>query len=214
VFVLHIAIIGGAFLVMLLGSHAPMLVVLVLLKTGMDLYTHSRAHRRAQAEERRKLDAAFRLFEAFRRGDTAADAEGGANDSLQARFPGYVRDRQAETWRRRPAAWLTLGGVGALAVGILLVIAEVFVPGGVLAGAGLVAFITGVVLYNMRRRLPCSVCGRRMEIVETGVTPAEMTPAERFATLRGTARARQRWLVCHPCKRYWQAWRSVQGADD
>jgi hypothetical protein len=42
--VLHIAIIGGGFGVMLVGSPVPLLAMLVLLKTGLDLYLHMRTH--------------------------------------------------------------------------------------------------------------------------------------------------------------------------
>jgi len=213
VVILHIAIIGGGFLIQMLGAPALMLALLVLLKTGMDLYTHSRVHRRAQSQQRRKLERAYRLFESFRRSAATADAEGGATDSLQARFPGYVRDRTAEKWHRRPCAWLTFGGMIAGVVGGITLALGAGVLGGVVLGTGVAAFIVGVVLYNIRQRLPCSVCGRPMEVVETSVTPAEMTAVERLSTLKGTVSARQRWLVCHPCKRYWLTWRSVQGGD-
>jgi len=47
--VLHIAIILGAFGIMALGQPVAMLVVLVLLKMGLDIALHLREHRKAQA---------------------------------------------------------------------------------------------------------------------------------------------------------------------
>jgi hypothetical protein len=44
VFVLHIAIIGGGFLIMLLGQPLGALILLIVLKTGLDLLSHTRAH--------------------------------------------------------------------------------------------------------------------------------------------------------------------------
>ena len=143
-----------------------------------------------------------------------ASSSGVVPDSFQARFPGYVRDPKAEARHYRPFMFLILGGLAVGIVGFLVDMAGATVAGVILCGVSASAFFVGVILHSRRRRPRCSNCGRPMEVVETGVTPAEMTPAERFATLRGTARARQRWLVCHPCKRYWQAWRSVQGTDD
>jgi hypothetical protein len=50
VVVLHVTIILGAFLVGSLGSPLPALVLLVVLKTGIDLVAHLREHRRASAQ--------------------------------------------------------------------------------------------------------------------------------------------------------------------
>jgi hypothetical protein len=43
--ILHVAIIGGGFGVMALGSPLPLLVVLVALKLGLDVWLHRREHR-------------------------------------------------------------------------------------------------------------------------------------------------------------------------
>jgi hypothetical protein len=48
VVVLHVTIIVGAFLVGSLGSPLPALVLLIVLKTGIDLAAHLREHRRAR----------------------------------------------------------------------------------------------------------------------------------------------------------------------
>jgi hypothetical protein len=48
VFVLHLTILGGAFLVANLGEPLYGLVLLVVLKTGVDLWAHLREHRRYQ----------------------------------------------------------------------------------------------------------------------------------------------------------------------
>jgi hypothetical protein len=48
--ILHIAIIGGGFFVLSLGSPLPLLVVLVVLKTGIDLFFHIREHREPQVK--------------------------------------------------------------------------------------------------------------------------------------------------------------------
>ena len=42
---IHIAIIAGAMPVMALGSPVPLLVILIVLKIGMDLWLHARSHR-------------------------------------------------------------------------------------------------------------------------------------------------------------------------
>jgi uncharacterized membrane protein AbrB (regulator of aidB expression) len=47
VMVLHVVILLGGFLVQLLGSPAPALALLVLLKTGLDLGAHLREHQPA-----------------------------------------------------------------------------------------------------------------------------------------------------------------------
>ena len=50
VFVMHIAIIAGGFLTMAIGSPAPLLVVLVILKTILDVNLHNREHKKAAAK--------------------------------------------------------------------------------------------------------------------------------------------------------------------
>lgn len=52
--VLHITIIFGGFLVMALGSPAWALVLLVVLKTGFDLFCHNRSHRKIAEEAMRR----------------------------------------------------------------------------------------------------------------------------------------------------------------
>jgi Na+/H+-translocating membrane pyrophosphatase len=49
VIVLHITILGGAFVVGLFGTPIAALVLLVALKIAADLFFHLREHRRAQA---------------------------------------------------------------------------------------------------------------------------------------------------------------------
>jgi hypothetical protein len=46
VFVLHIAILGGGILIMLLGQPVAALILLILLKSGLDLRAHMAAHER------------------------------------------------------------------------------------------------------------------------------------------------------------------------
>jgi hypothetical protein len=50
VVVMHVAIIAGGFLTMAIGSPAPLLVVLVLLKTVLDVSLHNREHKKARAK--------------------------------------------------------------------------------------------------------------------------------------------------------------------
>jgi len=50
VFVMHISIIAGGFLTMAVGSPAPLLVVLVILKTILDVNLHNREHKKAAAK--------------------------------------------------------------------------------------------------------------------------------------------------------------------
>jgi hypothetical protein len=50
VFVMHIAIIAGGFLTMAAGSPAALLVVLVVLKTILDVNLHNREHKKATAK--------------------------------------------------------------------------------------------------------------------------------------------------------------------
>lgn len=50
VFVMHISIIAGGFLTMAIGSPAPLLVVLVILKTILDVNLHNREHKKAAAK--------------------------------------------------------------------------------------------------------------------------------------------------------------------
>jgi len=50
VVVMHIAILAGGFLTMAVGSPAPLLVVLVGLKTILDVNLHNRAHKKAAAK--------------------------------------------------------------------------------------------------------------------------------------------------------------------
>jgi len=48
VVVMHIAILAGGFLTMAIGSPAPLLVVLVVLKTILDVSLHNREHKKAK----------------------------------------------------------------------------------------------------------------------------------------------------------------------
>lgn len=50
VVVMHVAILAGGFLVMAFGSPAPLLVVLVVLKTILDINLHNREHKKAAAK--------------------------------------------------------------------------------------------------------------------------------------------------------------------
>jgi hypothetical protein len=43
-------LIGGGFLVMLLGSPLALLVVLILLKIGLDIALHNRSHQKAKKD--------------------------------------------------------------------------------------------------------------------------------------------------------------------
>jgi hypothetical protein len=47
---MHIAILAGGFLVIAIGSPAPLLVVLVVLKTILDVNLHNREHKKAAAK--------------------------------------------------------------------------------------------------------------------------------------------------------------------
>jgi hypothetical protein len=47
VFVMHITILGGGFLSMVLGSPAALLLILVILKTAIDVKFHLREHKKA-----------------------------------------------------------------------------------------------------------------------------------------------------------------------
>ena len=49
--VLHITIVFGGFLTMILGSPAALLVLLVVLKTIVDVNLHLRGHKKAQANK-------------------------------------------------------------------------------------------------------------------------------------------------------------------
>lgn len=49
VIVMHITILAGGFLTMAIGSPAPLLAVLVVLKTVLDVNLHNRAHKKAAA---------------------------------------------------------------------------------------------------------------------------------------------------------------------
>jgi purine-cytosine permease-like protein len=46
VVVMHIAILAGGFLTMAIGSPAPLLVILVVLKTVLDVNLHNREHKK------------------------------------------------------------------------------------------------------------------------------------------------------------------------
>jgi len=50
VVVMHIAILTGGFLTMAAGSPAPLLLVLVALKTALDINLHNREHKKAAAK--------------------------------------------------------------------------------------------------------------------------------------------------------------------
>ncbi|UCC97149.1 MAG: hypothetical protein JSW66_15045, partial [Phycisphaerales bacterium] len=50
VVVMHVAILAGGFLTMAIGSPAPLLVVLVLLKTVLDVNLHKREHKKARVK--------------------------------------------------------------------------------------------------------------------------------------------------------------------
>ena len=47
--VMHISILAGGFLTMAVGSPAPLLAVLVALKTILDVNLHNRSHKKAAA---------------------------------------------------------------------------------------------------------------------------------------------------------------------
>jgi hypothetical protein len=65
VFVLHMTIVLGAFGVAMLGAPAGALIVMVLVKTGLDLFGHWREHDRAR--RRTPTPAAKRIGPEFRR---------------------------------------------------------------------------------------------------------------------------------------------------
>jgi hypothetical protein len=48
--ILHIAVLAGAVPILMLGSPAPLLVILIVLKTGLDIVLHARAHRKTAAK--------------------------------------------------------------------------------------------------------------------------------------------------------------------
>ena len=48
VIVMHITILGGGFLAMTIGSPAALLLILVMLKTIVDLNLHQRSHKKAK----------------------------------------------------------------------------------------------------------------------------------------------------------------------
>ena len=50
VVIMHIAILGGGFLTMAIGSPAALLLLLVLLKTIVDINLHLRGHNKAQSK--------------------------------------------------------------------------------------------------------------------------------------------------------------------
>ncbi|HUU10725.1 MAG TPA: DUF6498-containing protein [Phycisphaerae bacterium] len=211
VVVLHVTIIGGGFLIQMLGSPAWALALLVLLKVGADLVAHSRSHRRAEIRGRRQMARLYRMVEMA----NAAVREGEVPDSLVQRFPGYVRDRAAGKRLNRRLGGLCLGG---LATGVLggagMAAAGQRILAGIVIGIGLVAFVVGLVLYNIRRRIPCAVCGRPMEVVDTSMTLAEMSKSERLAAGGTPVGAEQRWYVCHPCKLYFLGRKVVSSPGD
>ena len=49
VIVMHITILAGGFLTMAIGSPAPLLVVMVVLKTVLDINLHNRSHKKVTA---------------------------------------------------------------------------------------------------------------------------------------------------------------------
>ena len=51
VVVMHIAILGGGFLTMAMGSPAALLLLLVVLKTIVDINLHLRSHKKAQSKK-------------------------------------------------------------------------------------------------------------------------------------------------------------------
>jgi len=55
--VMHVAIIGGAFLVILVGSSAMLLVLLIALKTAADLLAHRREHRKRATSDGPQVNA-------------------------------------------------------------------------------------------------------------------------------------------------------------
>jgi hypothetical protein len=50
--VLHVAVLIGAVPIMMAGSPAPLLVILIVMKIGLDAVLHVRSHRTALAEKR------------------------------------------------------------------------------------------------------------------------------------------------------------------
>jgi len=195
--VLHLTIIGGGFLIQFLGAPALALVLLVLLKTGVDAVSHSRSHQRKERLMRRRMQ---RLYERAK-----APVDESLPDSLAAQYPGYVRDREFEKRTNRVPTAFAIAWLATGAVAVALILAEQRTPAiavGVLSAASLV---TSIVLYNIRRKIACRECGRAMEVVETLAKMHELKPTQRLSAGASGSRVEQRWYVCHDCRKYIRA---------
>jgi len=128
--VLHLTIIGGGFLIQFLGAPALALVLLVLLKTGVDAVSHSRSHQRKKRLMRRRMQ---RLYERAK-----APVDESLLDSLAAQYPGYVRDREFEKRTNRVPTAFAIAWLATGAVAVALILAEQRTPAiavGVLSAA-------------------------------------------------------------------------------
>lgn len=202
--VLHLTIIGGGFLSQFLGAPVLALVLLVLLKTGVDAVAHSRSHRRKERLMRRRMQ---RIYQ---RAMAAPNAS--LPDSLAAQHPGYVRDTDFEKRANRTPKALAVAWLAAGAVAISLLLLEqrtAAIVVGVLSAASLVA---SIVLYNVRRKIACPGCGRIMDVVKTGAKMHELRPTERVTAASPGSRVEQRWYVCHHCRKYFRARVLVQNS--
>ncbi len=212
ILVLHVFIIFGGAVLLALKSPPLGILLLAVLKTGVDLMAHDREHSKEHAELKKRMKIAT---------EPAQIAYEKQIDPHVKRFPGYRRDTDAEASFNRPYQI----GCGAAAVffvlGVVLFNALSESLGTVIVIASIVVGIGAIVIYNLRKSARCSECGLAMKMAVVDCPPSELFAWERLNAylgpagelyLRGTGddkdevkRLTQRCFACHRCKLFFVA---------
>lgn len=192
VVVLHVFIIAGGFLMMQLHSPVLGMLTLTVLKTVVDLWAHSKERQRLESKRHKYFEMKYARVE--------MPCDPNRPDSLREILPDYSRDLVAEKRHRSRAGRVGCAWVLLVPAGIIALKTHHTVVALCLFGLSVVFLVMGIVMYNWPSRVRCSQCNGGMEMVETGAHLQELPKMQRMANDHGV---RQKWLVCHRCKRYY-----------
>lgn len=207
VVVLHVFILGGAFLVEILGAPKLGILLLTVLKIGADLLAHGKSH------DTELTKAKQRMRQFYAQGLDKKIRSEGPEDWL---VEGYRRDRTWEKSLQRPAKFGCIAGLALAVIGVLLIKTLPRPFGFILLGAGMILALVSIVWFNIRRHAACPHCGHEVESEDRDVPPGQMHAMEQMTAYRGSAgetlvkgddegtptvtRMLQRWFVCRRCR--------------
>jgi hypothetical protein len=192
VIILHLVIILGGFLMMQLHSPVMGMITLTILKTVVDLWSHSKERQRLESKRHKYFEMKYARVKPPRYPTQL--------DSLQEILPDYSRDLMAEKRYLRRASRLGWAGIILFTISVIASMMRYeFMAIGLFA-LSVVCLVASIVKYNFPHRVRCSNCSNYMEVLLTDATPHDAPMTPRDVSARGV---KQKWLVCHHCKRYY-----------